>query len=188
MTQSSRRLPDPMSDSSDSLRDTILRLLVRDLEAMQLEIAAYLSDEALWSVPTGVANSGGTLALHLAGNLRHFVGAVLGGSGYVRDRAYEFSARGLTRATVIAELADAQSQVVRTLRALDSARLLEPFPEAVGETQLRTDAFLLHLATHLTYHMGQVDYHRRLTTQTNTTVRTLNLPAMLRPTSELSPS
>lgn len=173
---------------TDSLRDTILRLVVRDLEAIQQEIASYPSDDALWAIPPGVSNSGGTLALHLAGNLRHYIGARLGNSGYVRDRAYEFAARGLTRETVIAELTDAQRQVVRTLRSLDSARLLEPFPEAVGDTQLRTDEFLLHLATHLTYHMGQVDYHRRLTTLSNTTVRTLNLPAMLRPTSDLGPS
>jgi uncharacterized damage-inducible protein DinB len=168
-------------DARTTLRDTIWRLLDRDLDAMQQEIAAYPSDEALWTTPAGIANAGGTLALHLAGNLRHFIGALLGGSGYVRDRAYEFSARGLTRAAVNAELADAQRQVTEALTALDPARLDAPFPQAVMETTLPTQAFLLHLCTHLTYHLGQVDYHRRLTTGDRTTVTTINIPALATP-------
>lgn len=177
---------DSRETSSHSLRDTILRLLVRDIEAVRHEVAAYPSDDALWAVAPGVANSGGNLALHLAGNLRHFIGALLGNSGYVRHRESEFSTRGLSRATVIAELADAQRQVTTTLLALDASRLDEEFPEAVMDTRLPTAAFLLHLATHLTYHLGQVDYHRRISTGMSTTVKTLNLPAMTRSLEELN--
>ncbi len=168
-------------NSPTVLRDTIWRLLNRDLDAMQEEIAAYPDDESLWQTPPGIANSGGTLALHLAGNLRQFVGALLGGSGYVRDRAYEFAARGLSRAAVNAELADAQQQVRSTLLSLDPARLDAPFPVPVMDTQLSTETFLLHLCTHLTYHLGQVDYHRRLTTATGTTVTSVNIPALAVP-------
>ena len=67
-------------DSRDVLRDTVLRLVLRDLAALQREVTAYPDDESLWRVAPGITNSGGTLALHLAGNLRGFIGSVLGGS------------------------------------------------------------------------------------------------------------
>ena len=169
---------------SAELRDTILRLLLRDLDALQQEISAYPDDASLWTVPSGIANSGGTLALHLAGNLRHFVGHLLGASGYVRAREREFATRDLTRAAVLDELADTVTQVTRALSALDPAQLEAPFPVPVLDTQLRTDVMLLHLATHLTYHLGQVDYHRRLTTATPTTVKTISIPALVRPLPE----
>ncbi len=164
-----------------TVRDLALRLIDRDLTAMQQEVAAYPTDDAMWVIPPGIANCGGTLALHVAGNLRHFIGAMLGGTGFVRDRSFEFSATGLTREYVMGELADAQAQVMRTLRALDPARLDDEFPQLIHETRLPTRMFLLHLATHLSYHLGQVDYHRRLTTGLGTTVASINIPALVRP-------
>jgi uncharacterized damage-inducible protein DinB len=176
--------PEDSMDARATLRDMIWRLLDRDLDAMQQEVSAYPDDASLWHTPTGIVNSGGTLALHLAGNLRHFIGATLGGSGYVRDREHEFAARGLSRAMVNAELADAQRQVTAALIALDPSRLDDQFPLPVMDTHLPTHAFLLHLCTHLTYHLGQVDYHRRLTTASGVTVKTISVPALVAPLPE----
>jgi hypothetical protein len=161
--------------------ESIGRLLDRDLHALQQEMAAYPDDDALWVLPPGVANSGGTLALHLVGNLRHFIGAVLGGGSYVRDREQEFSQRGLSRHAVIAMIADTRRDVMSVLSALNPARLSQPFPIAVLDTQLVTSDFLLHLCTHLTYHVGQVDYHRRITTGQGRTVKTISIPALVAP-------
>ena len=171
--------------SAEMLRDTVLRLIMRDLQAMQREIAAYPDDTSLWTVPSGISNSGGTLALHLSGNLRGFIGAMLGGSGYVRHRESEFALRGLSRDVVIAELVDAERQVIGALRALDLATLDADFPIVVMETTMSTGVFLLHLAAHSAYHLGQVDYHRRLSTGDGSTVKTISIPAMVAPLPEV---
>ena len=169
-------------DNARLLCDTVLRLLHRDLAAVQREVLAYPDDLSLWRVVPGIANAGGTLALHLAGNLRHFVGATLGGTGYQRDRDAEFNDRGMTRDAVSAQLEDAMAQVVTTLRALDATRLGDDFPIMMGNAvTLRTDVMLVHLATHTSYHLGQIDYHRRIVTGNPATVGALPLPALVGP-------
>ena len=174
-------------DARVVLRDTILRLLLRDLAALQREMAAYPDDASLWRVVPGISNSGGTLALHLAGNLRSFIGSVLGGSEYVRDRDREFTATGLTREEVRLELADAEIQVMRALSTLDLARLDLEYPHVLAETRLRTDVFLMHLATHASYHLGQIDYHRRIITGNAATAMTLSIPALAVPLPRSAP-
>ena len=139
-------------------------LLLRDLRALRREIEAYPDDESPWQRLPGLPNAAGNLALHLAGNLRHYIGARLGGSGYVRDREAEFSRRGLPRDVLCREVDDAIAVVDRTLAGLGAAQLDRTFPEPVGGWNLRTGEFLLHLAAHLGYHLGQIDYHRRVVT------------------------
>ncbi|MEO7520943.1 MAG: DUF1572 family protein [Gemmatimonas sp.] len=175
------------ASTREMLRDTVLRMLHRELAAVQREIEAYPDDESLWQVAPGISNSGGTLALHLAGNVRHFVGEVLGNSGYQRDRDAEFNSRGLARAHVSREIGDAMAQAVRALRSLDPSRLDADFPVAVGPgTTLRTDVMLLHLSVHAAYHLGQIDYHRRLLTTDAPIVGTLPLSALTAPLPEVS--
>jgi hypothetical protein len=58
---------------------------------------------------------------------------------------------------------EAEQVVRKVLPALTDADLAAPFPEHVGQT-VQTADFLMHLATHLAYHLGQVDYHRRVVT------------------------
>ncbi len=144
--------------------DDLRRILLRDLASVRLELLAYPDERMIWALPDRVPNSAGTLALHLAGNLRHYIGHHLGGSGYVRDRDREFAARDLPRDELIAALQDAERQVDAALRGLDPALLAEPFPEALAGVTLPIGRHLLHLAVHLTYHLGQIDYHRRLVT------------------------
>ena len=177
---------DPRTDPRSDLRDTVLRLLHRDLAAVQREVLAFPDDESLWRTVPGISNASGNLALHLAGNLRHFVGMALGGSDYVRDRDAEFGTRAGTREGVANEIGDAMAQVTRTLRELDASRLDADFPVAMptGIT-LRTDVMLVHLATHTSYHLGQIDYHRRMTTGDATTMGTLPLPALTGPLPEI---
>jgi len=139
-------------------------VIARDLRALRRELEAYPDERDLWRVVPGIANSGGTLALHLAGNFKHFVGAVLGATGYVRDRGAEFSRRDVPRSELLREIDEALAAVQRTLAQLGDDTLAPPFPQAVGGVTVTTGDFLLHLATHLTYHLGQVDYHRRMVT------------------------
>jgi len=145
-------------------------IIVRDLRAFRRTVEAFPRDEDLWAVPAGITNPAGALALHAAGNLRHFIGAQLGGTGYVRDRDAEFSRRGVPRAEVLADLDAAIAEVGATLPPVDAERLLAPFPTPVGGVRVATLDFLIHLTAHLAYHLGQADYHRRLVTGTNETV------------------
>jgi hypothetical protein len=142
----------------------IAKNMTRELKALKREIEAFPDDQSLWTIPPGVTNSAGTLALHLAGNLRYYVGTKLGGSDYERDRPAEFSRRDVSRSELAQEVEEAIEAVERTLPGLTAETLEADFPEAVGGQILRTDLFLVHLEAHLAYHLGQLDYHRRLVT------------------------
>lgn len=139
-------------------------MLARDLRAVKREIEAYPDEASVWRVIPGTPNTGGTLALHLAGNLQHFFGAILARDGYVRDRDAEFARRDVPRRELLAGLDAALSSVDRTLDALGSAVRDGAYPEPIAKRTVPTEAFLLHLATHLAYHLGQIDYHRRAVT------------------------
>lgn len=147
-----------------SLVGAIGTMMLREMVTLRKEIDAYPSDESLWKVAPGISNSGGTLALHLAGNLQHFIGAVLGGSGYIRNREAEFSVRGLSRAEVMNLIDQATASLTHTFRSLTDEVLGRHYPERVGKVRLTTGDFLVHLEGHLAYHLGQIDYHRRMTT------------------------
>jgi DinB superfamily len=139
-------------------------IFARDLRALRREIEAYPEERDLWQVPPGITNPGGNLALHLAGNLQYFVGTVLGGTGYVRDRGAEFARRDVPRAELLRQVDAALAAVAQTMARLREPDLAKPYPQPVGGVTLSTGDFLLHLAAHFTYHLGQVDYHRRLLT------------------------
>lgn len=147
---------------------TFARLFDRDLAVLEREVSLYPDDAALWKEVPGQPTLGGNLALHLAGNLRHFVGGVLGGSGYIRHREAEFEQRGLSRQAVIAETRLARAEVSNALAKLDPAKLNENFPEAIRDHRLPTRMVLAHLLTHLSFHLGQLDYHRRAATEDRT--------------------
>lgn len=147
-------------------------IAMRDLHDVRKEIELYPDDEAIWTPAPGINNPGGTLALHLAGNMHHFIGAVLGTSSYVRDRDAEFSTRGLTRAEVMQRLDDAIVAVDQSLRQLSDDDLAKPFPERSGDFDLLTGQFLIHCLAHLNYHLGQLDYHRRIITGINVNATT----------------
>ena len=147
-----------------SLVGAIGTMMLRELVTLRKEIEAYPSDESLWRVVPGITNSGGTLALHLAGNLQHFIGAILGASGYIRDRDAEFSVRGLSRDEVLNRIDQATASLTQTFRSLTDEVLGRRYPERVAKVRLSTGDFLVHLEGHLAYHLGQIDYHRRVTT------------------------
>lgn len=152
----------PFSDT-DHLAAPVRAVLLRDLAAFRREIEAYPDDDSLWALPPGLPNSAGTLALHVAGNVQHFIGVILGGTGYLRDRAAEFGDRRVARAELLQGLRAAEDAVRGTL---DGRALPEQYPGPIGGAGMtvRTDEWLVHLAVHLTYHLGQVDYHRRSVT------------------------
>ncbi|TDX01616.1 DinB family protein [Dinghuibacter silviterrae] len=134
----------------------------RDLARLREEIGAYTSEEALWRVGGHILNSGANLSMHLVGNLNTYIGARLGQTGYVRDRPFEFAGKNIPQAKLIAQVNEVAVIVDRTLEALTPEELEKEYPEAYNGERVTTGYFLLHLALHLNYHLGQVNYHRRL--------------------------
>ncbi len=161
------------------LRDALRQTVLRDLRSLDRQIAAYPDDASLWLTPPGISNSAGNLALHIVGNLRHFVGGALGNSGYVRDRDAEFSAKNISREAVRAEIARGISDVESAFESMDALQLRSPFPLRLNERQILTADWLTHLAVHLTYHLGQIDYHRRLLTPNPKSVDVVSVPELM---------
>lgn len=142
--------------------ETLKTLFDRDLAKLQVELEAYSDEALLWKTDAGIANSAGNLSLHLVGNLNAFIGAVLGNTGYVRDREAEFSRRGVPRVTLLEMIDQTRAMIPTTLDTLTANRLEATFPVKVFQQETSTGYMLVHLATHLAYHLGQVNYHRRL--------------------------
>ncbi|CAN5214777.1 hypothetical protein BH20ACI1_BH20ACI1_09890 [soil metagenome] len=144
------------------LKKSLFELYERELNQLISEIRLYEDENSLWLTNEKISNSGGNLCLHLVGNLNHFIGATLGDSGYVRNRDAEFSSKNIVRADLIGEIENTINVVKAALNKLSDEDLSKDFPiEMFGKT-FKTDFMLLHLLTHLNYHLGQINYHRRL--------------------------
>lgn len=165
---------------ASELGDSIKVVMLRELRALDREIAAYPDDESVWRAPPGITNSAGTLALHMAGNLRHFIGHALAGSNYIRDRDAEFSTRNLSRDELHAIVATAIEELDDAFEKITDDQLASEFPLPIFEQRFNAGGYLIHLAVHLSYHLGQIDYHRRLLTGSAETVNTVN-PRELNP-------
>jgi uncharacterized damage-inducible protein DinB len=134
----------------------------RDLIKLKTEISSYGDESKLWRVEKSITNSAGNLCLHLMGNLNTYIGAEFGNTGYIRNRELEFAKKGVSKQDLETGI-DATALVVKeSLNKLSDADLLLDYPQIILGQKLTTGLFLVHLATHLTYHLGQINYHRRL--------------------------
>jgi uncharacterized damage-inducible protein DinB len=145
------------------LIDSFRKIFERDLNKLAVEINSYADEASIWIINGEIKNSAGTLALHLCGNLSHYIGHVLGKSDYVRDREAEFASRNIARRELLSHIEETRSSVLNALSNLRPESLDEDYPEKVFDYPMTTCHFLIHLASHLGYHLGQVNYHRRLT-------------------------
>jgi hypothetical protein len=142
-----------------------LEFFLRDLNKVKEEITLYKNENDLWVMKGEIQNSAGTLALHLIGNIKHFIGAHIGFTGYVRDRDREFSDRNIPREKLISELQEAISIVEKVLPTIKDEDFSKEFPVEMYGAKRNTGYIILSLSTHLCYHLGQINYHRRLLTQ-----------------------
>ena len=146
------------------LSSELAALFDRDLRRLQQELAAFPDTAALWATGPGVTNAAGTLALHLEGNLREYIGRQIGGHDFTRDRPREFSARGVTQTEIAARIAAVTASIPPVIAQLSEQALDAMYSETLLGTPLSTRQFLIHLLGHFNYHLGQIDYLRRLTT------------------------
>ena len=142
--------------------DTLKKLFNRDLEKLKTEISSYNDEKKLWKISGEIKNSAGNLCMHLCGNLQHFIGNLLGNSGYVRNREAEFSTKDIPKEKLMDEINITAKVVEKTISELKEDKFNEIYPVNVFGYEMTTEFFLVHLATHLNYHLGQINYHRRL--------------------------
>lgn len=144
------------------LTESLIKIFERDLNKLKVEIQSYKTEKNLWLLDKEIKNSAGNLCLHLIGNLNHFIGAVLGGTGYIRKRELEFSLKDVPREHLLEQINDTTAIVVNTLNTIKPELIEKNYPLEVFKKPMTTEFFLIHLTTHLQYHLGQINYHRRL--------------------------
>lgn len=144
------------------ITESLKSLYNRDLNKLKAEIEAYQHEAVIWKTDKSISNSAGNLCLHLIGNLSHFIGAQLGNTGYIRNRELEFSLKNIPRSELTEKIEALQSMINTVLGSLNPEDLEKEYPLIVFEDKMATGYFLIHLITHLDYHLGQINYHRRL--------------------------
>ncbi|MEO5682345.1 MAG: DUF1572 family protein [Chitinophagaceae bacterium] len=144
------------------LPEILTTLFVRDLTKLRKEISLYKNEQAIWITDKAIANSAGNLCLHLVGNLNTYIGAELGNTGYVRNRELEFSLKDIPANELLKQIEDTIIVIENTLAHITDEQLVKEYPVLVFQNKTSTGYFMIHLATHLGYHLGQVNYHRRL--------------------------
>jgi len=144
------------------LINTLKLLFERDLKKLKSEIESYKNEKNLWRTELDITNSAGNLCLHLIGNLNMFIGAQLGKTNYIRHRELEFSSTDIPRAELVKKINETIVVVDKTLDKLTYNQMISEYPILVFEQKTTTEYFLVHLTTHLAYHLGQINYHRRL--------------------------
>lgn len=137
-------------------------IITRDLQKLKLEIESYKDESNLWRIEKNIANPAGNLCLHLVGNLNMYIGATLGNTGYLRDRESEFALKNVPKSELIKRIEETIAMVNHVLPNLKEEILLEEYPLIVLKEKTSTEFFLVHLSAHLSYHLGQINYHRRL--------------------------
>ena len=144
------------------LVESLKTLFNRDLNKLQEEIELYKNEANLWKIEKGISNSAGNLCLHLIGNLNSYIGSTLGKTDYIRNRDLEFSLINVSKAELLNRIEKTKVVVNNALEVITSKKLEEEYPLLVFENKTTTAFFLIHLSTHLAYHLGQINYHRRL--------------------------
>ena len=144
------------------LIETLKKLFNRDLNMLKFEIESYQNETNLWKIESNISNSAGNLCLHLIGNLNTYIGAQFGKTGYIRNRALEFSLKDIPKTELLSKIEATRIVVNNALNGISEEDLNTEYPLLVFENKTSTEFMFIHLTTHLAYHLGQINYHRRL--------------------------
>lgn len=142
--------------------EALKQLFNRDLDKLKTEIRLYQDESTLWKTENSINNSGGNLCLHLIGNLKNYIGNGLADIKYIRQREFEFSAKYVDRERLVEEINNTIQIVNQGLSRITDKQLIEDFPIIIWEKETGMAFTLIHLHAHLNYHLGQINYHRRL--------------------------
>lgn len=144
------------------LAETLTILYSRELSALTKEIGAYKNEGDIWEKRDGIENSAGNLCLHLVGNLDHYFGATLGNTGYIRDRDAEFSTKYVPREELLNRAENTTAMIKEVLASMSPEDFEKEYPLETPMGKVKTGQMLIHLLGHFNYHLGQINYHRRM--------------------------
>lgn len=144
------------------LLNQLIILFERDIDRLYKEIDAYSDEQVLWEIENQISNSAGNLCLHLLGNLQAFVGHELGGFDYTRDREFEFAGKNVPKSQLLNEITKLKRIMVSSLEGMDEDLITKNYPKEVFGKPMTIEYFLIHLYGHFNYHLGQINYHRRI--------------------------
>lgn len=144
------------------LTQTLQQIFLRDLRKLREEITLYKKEENIWVAVPNISNPAGNLVLHLVGNLNTYIGATLGNTGYIRQRDLEFSLRNISRTELLEKIDGTSNMISTVMDTLDDSIMPTNYPIIVMDKETTTEFFLVHLTAHFSYHLGQINYHRRL--------------------------
>jgi len=144
------------------LLETLKSLFNRDLLRLKSEINLYKDESKIWIVENNITNSAGNLCLHLIGNLNTYIGAEFGKTNYIRNRELEFSLKNISKKELIDQIDSTILVVEMSLNTITEEQLKNEHQILVFDKKTTLEYLLVHLTTHLTYHLGQINYHRRL--------------------------
>lgn len=142
--------------------NSLAELFVRDMKRLRAEVEAYRDEKNLWVTDKAIPNSGGNLAMHLVGNLKTYIGIGLAKVPYERNREFEFKGKGVPRQHILKEIDEAILIVEKGILTLKNEDLLLEYPFLVWDKPKQMGFTLFHLLGHLNYHLGQINYHRRM--------------------------
>ena len=142
--------------------NSIKSIFIRDLSKLKGEIESYPNENSIWEIRSDINNSAGNLTLHLIGNLNTYIGAELNKTGYIRNRELEFTLKNIPRVQLIQSIEATISVIENVLDQLSVKDLKKEYPTLIWEKKTSTEYVLIHLTTHLAYHLGKINYHRRL--------------------------
>lgn len=140
----------------------IQALYEKDIDRLKNEILAYENESDIWKTESSISNSAGTLCLHLCGNLNHFIAHLIGGTDYQRDREFEFSGQEVGKEELLKEIDELKVTVNNSLKQMQAELLTELFPVKLFDQEHSYQQILMFMHAHFSYHLGQINYHRRL--------------------------
>ena len=144
------------------LNNVLSNFYERDIRKLIEEVNLFRNEENLWRIQGSVKNSSGNLVLHIIGGMNYLIGATLAQTGYVRDRDQEFIRKGVERKDLIAQLEELIPMINETVNALTPGQIEAEYPIFFDKPKTSTGYVLLQLLVHLNYHLGQVNYLRRI--------------------------
>lgn len=143
-------------------KNELITFFESDLNSLITEIELYKKEENIWRLEKNISNSAGNLTLHLIGNLHTFIGKEIGKTNYIRDRELEFTQKEVPRSELIKGVKTTIEMLRKSLLSISNEELKNDYPILKFSKVETTEYLLVHLIKHLAYHLGQVNYHRRL--------------------------
>jgi hypothetical protein len=144
------------------MKEHFKSVFLKNIESLNNEIVAFETDKDLWIEKKGITNSAGTLVLHLIGNLNHFIGAQLANTGYVRQREKEFSEKNVSKNDLLFMLNETKAVIEKAFDQTKEVQFFEVYPLSNFGEGKKLHEILLILLAHFNYHLGQINYYRRL--------------------------